>query len=112
MKYAVPIADGKISDHFGHCSNFALYDIDEATATIIKKEIETAPEHQPGVLPQWLSSKGVSVVIARGMGSRAQAIFDENDIKVIIGATTDNPEEAIKDYLNGTLQSSNNICDH
>lgn len=112
MKYAVPIADGKVSDHFGHCSNFALYDIDERTATIIKKELETPPEHQPGVLPEWLSSKGVSVVIAKGMGSRAQAIFTKNNIKVITGVTLDDPEEAIKAYLNGTLQNGNNICDH
>jgi predicted Fe-Mo cluster-binding NifX family protein len=112
MKCAVPIADGKLSEHFGHCSNFALYDIDETTRTIIKKEIGASPEHQPGVLPEWLSSKGVSVVIARGMGSRAKTMFQKNNIEVITGAITDDPEQAVKDYLNNTLQTDNNICDH
>ncbi len=112
MKYAVPITDGEISGHFGHCSNFALYEIDETSGTIIKKEIEASPRHQPGILPEWLSSRGVSVVIASGMGSRAQAIFHEKNIKVITGVTTDDPEKVVKDYLNGTLSTSNNICDH
>ena len=26
MRYAIPITDGRVSDHFGHCESFALID--------------------------------------------------------------------------------------
>lgn len=112
MRVAVPVADGKVAAHFGHCSHFALFDIDEATKAIAKKEIVPSPGHQPGFLPTWLAEEGVSVVIASGMGSRAQAIFKENRIEVAVGVLSDDPEEAVLDYLKGELTTGNNICDH
>ena len=40
MKYAVPVTDGMISQHFGHCEQFALIDVDESKKQILKKAIE------------------------------------------------------------------------
>jgi predicted Fe-Mo cluster-binding NifX family protein len=54
----------------------------------------------------------VNVVIAGGMGSRAQMLFTQNGIDVIIGATAGGPEEIVTAYLNGSLQTGANICDH
>ncbi|NLF18973.1 MAG: ATPase, partial [Lentisphaerae bacterium] len=31
MRLAIPIADGRLSLHFGHCESFALIDVDPAT---------------------------------------------------------------------------------
>ena len=112
MRYAVPVTDGKLAAHFGHCSHFALIDVDDETMTIEKKEIIASPGHQPGFLPAWLAEEGVSVVIAGGMGSRAQAIFKENRIEVIIGVLGDDPEELVLDYIKGSLEAGDNICDH
>ncbi|GAG79759.1 unnamed protein product, partial [marine sediment metagenome] len=39
MRYAVPIVDNKVATHFGHCSHFALFDVDETRNVIIRKEI-------------------------------------------------------------------------
>lgn len=112
MRFAVPVTEGKVAAHFGHCSHFALFDVDEATKTILKKDVIPSPGHQPGLLPAWLADEGVSVVIASGMGSRAQALFNENRIKVVIGILDDNPEEAVLGYLKGELATGDNICDH
>jgi len=112
MRIAVPVAEGKVAAHFGHCSHFALFDVDEATKAIVKKEVIPSPGHQPGFLPTWLADEGVSVVIASGMGSRARALFNENRIEVVIGVLDDNPEKAILDYLKGELATGDNICDH
>ena len=112
MKYAVPVTDGKLSTHFGHCQQFAIFDIDNARKTIQKKELLDSPGHQPGMLPVWLANKGVSVVIAGGMGSRAVDIFRENNIQVIIGAIQTDPEKAVQDYLTGQLATGSNVCDH
>ncbi len=112
MRFAVPIVEGKVAAHFGHCSHFALFDVDEAAMAVVSKETIPSPGHQPGLLPAWLAEEGVSVVIASGMGSRAQAIFSENHIEVVVGVLGDEPEKAVLDYIKGELASGGNICDH
>ena len=112
MRYAVPVSDGRLSAHFGHCEHFALIDVDEATGTIVRKELLASPGHQPGLLPVWLAEEGVSAVIAGGMGSRAQAIFRENRIQVVVGAAEDDPEQAVMEHIRGTLATGDNVCDH
>jgi len=112
MRIAVPVTEDKVAAHFGHCSHFALFDIDEATNTIVKKGVVSSPGHQPGVLPAWLAEEGVSAVIAIGMGSRAQALFNENRIEVVVGVLGDDPEKAVLDYIKGELATGDNICDH
>jgi len=112
MRYAIPVSDGVVATHFGHCEQFALIDVDEARKAIVGKEIIPSPGHEPGLLPVWLVEKGVSVIIASGMGSRAQNLFKQNRIRVIIGALEGDPERAVLDYISGTLATGDNICDH
>ncbi|MGD2064874.1 MAG: NifB/NifX family molybdenum-iron cluster-binding protein [Dehalococcoidia bacterium] len=112
MRLAVPVSEGKVAAHFGHCSHFALFDVDELTKAIVKRESIPSPGHQPGFLPVWLAEEGVSTVIAGGMGSRAQALFNENRIEVIVGVLSDDPEKAVLDYIKGELAAGDNICDH
>jgi ATP-binding protein involved in chromosome partitioning len=112
MKYAVPVSGGMVSPHFGHCEQFALIDVDEAKKQILKKELVNSPGHEPGLLPQWLAERGVSLVIAGGMGSRAQGLFQQNRIGVITGIMESDPEKAVLSYLNDVLATGANICDH
>lgn len=112
MRYAIPVTDGRLAAHFGHCEHFALIDVDETTKAIVRKELVASPGHQPGLLPIWLAGEGVSAVIAGGMGSRAQALFSENRIQVIVGAMGDDPEQIVLDYMRGSLEAGDNICDH
>ena len=112
MRYAIPVSGGMVSPHFGHCEHFALIDVDEDRKEIIRKELVPSPGHQPGLLPEWLAEQGVSFVIAGGMGSRAQSLFQQNRIGVIIGAMEGDPEEIVLDYLRGKLATGDNICDH
>jgi predicted Fe-Mo cluster-binding NifX family protein len=46
------------------------------------------------------------------MGSRAQNLFAENSIKVVVGAPAEAPEQLVAQYLAGTLVSGANVCDH
>ena len=112
MRYAIPVSDGVVAMHFGHCEQFALIDVDEAKKVIVRKEIISSPGHEPGLLPVWLAGQGASVIIARGMGSRARDLFEQNRIKVIIGALEEDPEGAVQSYISGALATGDNICDH
>ena len=112
MKIAIPLAEGKLTMHFGHCASFALIDVDVAQKKILKREDIDAPPHEPGLLPPWLAIRGANVIIAGGMGQRAQELFAAQAIQVIVGASAETPEALTSDYLAGTLQVGNNVCDH
>ena len=112
MRIAIPLAQDKLSLHFGHCEQFAIFDIDDSLKKIINRKDATPPGHEPGVLPQWLHENNVSVIIAGGMGQRAQQLFTQNDIKVVIGASSGEPEELVAAFLEDTLRTGDNICDH
>lgn len=110
MRIAIPCVENKLCMHFGHCDQFAVVDVDSEKVTGV--EMLTPPPHEPGLLPRWLHEQGVQLVIAGGMGQRAQAIFADNDIKTIVGAPSDTPENLAKAWLKGTLTSGENTCDH
>jgi predicted Fe-Mo cluster-binding NifX family protein len=74
--------------------------------------MHTPPAHEPGVLPRWLHDLGVQVIIAGGMGSRAQQLFEENGIKVITGAPMDSPESLVNQYHADMLVTEENVCEH
>jgi ATP-binding protein involved in chromosome partitioning len=46
------------------------------------------------------------------MGMRAQQLFTQYGIKVVVGAPADDPQTIALNYLNGTLVTGSNICDH
>ncbi|MGV8058759.1 MAG: NifB/NifX family molybdenum-iron cluster-binding protein [Smithellaceae bacterium] len=112
MKIAIPLAEGKLTMHFGHCASFALVDVEPQTNKIIKREDIVPPPHEPGLLPPWLAERGVNMIIAGGMGQRAQQLFAQQDIKVVVGAPAELPEKLITDFFAGTLQVGENVCDH
>jgi ATP-binding protein involved in chromosome partitioning len=112
MRIAIPLAEGKLSLHFGHCQTFAVMDIDPESKTITAREDLVPPQHEPGVLPKWLHGMGVNYIIAAGMGQRAQQLFNQNGIEVIVGAEADTPEKLVEAFLNGSLATGQNICDH
>jgi predicted Fe-Mo cluster-binding NifX family protein len=112
MKIAIPVANEKLCMHFGHCETFAVLTADPQTKKITGRENLIPPPHEPGVLPRWLGEQNVNVIIAGGMGQRAQQLFTAQNIAVVVGAPAGSPEDLAATYLKGTLQSGANACDH
>ena len=110
MKFAIPLAEGKLTAHFGHCQEFALVEVEENE--VKNKEIIIPPPHEPGVLPKWLHEKGANVIIAGGMGAMAVNLFNQNGIEVVTGAPSLEPEILVKSYLDNNLETGDNACDH
>lgn len=110
-KIAVPVDENVILDgHFGHCKYFALFDI-------VNNEIEsvlkvTPPPHEPGVLPKWLADKGVTDVIAGGMGQKAIQIFNYNTVNVFVGAPKLSASDLVTGFIEKSIEFSANYCDH
>lgn len=112
MKLAFPVANGKLCLHFGHCDEFVIVEVDPDGKRVVSRTALVPPPHEPGVLPRWLHEQGATHVIAGGMGQRAQQLFLQNGVDVILGAPCETPEALASAYLAGTLESGENICDH
>ena len=110
MKIAIPTAEGKLAMHFGHCENFVFVNVEDGL--IQSKTEEKPPPHEPGVLPKFLSEKKVDIIIAGGMGQRAQTLFTANNIKVIVGAPSVEIDILVQQYIDGKLETGQNLCDH
>ena len=111
MRIAIPVMNGQLTPHFGHCTEFALIDVNLESKTIENETSVPAPPHQPGLLPPWLSEQGVSLIIAGGMGGRAQQIFTAHNVQVITGAPSLAPRDVAQAFLEDKLALGPNACD-
>ena len=109
-KIAIPVNEGILDRHFGHCKQFAV--LETENSSILETTYLDAPPHQPGLLPRWLPEEGITDVIAGGMGQRAIELFNERGVNVFVGAPKLTPEELVTGYLAKTLHFSANYCDH
>lgn len=110
MRFAIPTAQGKLCSHFGHCETFTLFDVEQGSLS--QPQMLVPPPHEPGLLPRWLKEQGVTHVIAGGMGGRARQLFEEAQIEVAVGAPVDDPSALVRAYLDKTLVTGVNTCDH
>jgi predicted Fe-Mo cluster-binding NifX family protein len=109
-RIAIPTSDGVLDAHFGHCSQFAMIDIENQKIKNI--QYIDAPPHQPGMLPPWLAERGATDIIAGGMGQRAIRLFNDKGVNVFVGAPTLRAEELASGFLEGSLTFTANYCDH
>lgn len=109
MKIAVAMEGNQVSEHFGHCERFALYDVEGSA--IVQETVVDHPGHQPGFLPIFLTEKGVNVVIAGGMGRKAVDLFEGVGMKTITGVAGP-VKDVAEAYLAGKLVGTGEVCQH
>ncbi|MDO9522362.1 MAG: NifB/NifX family molybdenum-iron cluster-binding protein [Methanocorpusculum sp.] len=108
-KIAIAQDGSLVSQHFGHCMSYALFNLEDGKMTRLP-DLEN-PGHEPGKLPRLLAAEGVNIVIAGGMGPRAIDLFEENGIQVILGVSGD-LGRAAEAFANGTLTAGTSSCSH
>lgn len=109
MKVAISTDQGYVSAHFGRCATYTIVETQEGQ--ISSREEIPNPGHQPGFLPQFLSERGVSCIIAGGMGPRAQALFAQKNIETIIGVQ--GPiDDVIEKFITQELEVGDDLCGH
>ncbi|QNU68502.1 P-loop NTPase [Ruminiclostridium herbifermentans] len=102
LRVAIPTDGNNIASQFVKCENFTFFDIEN---NIIKKKSEVSTAgNLHGLLPTFLSVKGVKAVIIDGIGDSAKKNLIKNNIEVISGVSGD-IDQAISAYLEGTLAS-------
>ncbi len=109
MKIAIATDGNSVAQHFGRCEQYTLVSIEDGEE--VGRENVLSPEHQPGMLPLFLSAFGITHISAGGMGPKAQDLFAENNIQVIVGVS--GPlEKVIEEFLQGSLTVGESFCEH
>jgi predicted Fe-Mo cluster-binding NifX family protein len=107
MKIAIATDKDYVSQHFGRCERYTIAEIKDGE--VISREEVDAPAHEKGVLPDFISQFGVDTVIVGGMGRRAQDIFRNKGVEIIIGVSG-SIDEVIENLISGELVIGDNTC--
>ena len=110
MKIAVTYENGQIFQHFGHCENFKIYDVQDGK--ILSSRVENAAGSGHGALAGFLKNFDVDTLICGGIGGGAQNALAEAGIK-LYGGVSGSADAAAEALLNGTLEYNANVqCSH
>ena len=110
---AIPITkNNQIDDHFGHCEYYGIYMISD-NKEITSQEIVQSPDGCgcKSNIAATLAQKGVSVMLAGGIGSGAIRVLNQAGIQVVRGCSG-NAEEIVKQYALGNIQDNGESCLH
>ncbi|MBN1688572.1 MAG: NifB/NifX family molybdenum-iron cluster-binding protein [Candidatus Omnitrophica bacterium] len=107
MKIAIATDGEEVSMHFGRCPSFTLIEVENGK--VLKKEVVDNPGHHPGFLPRFMHEQGVRIVIAGGAGRRAQDLFSEVGIELVLGASGP-VEDVIRSFVAGELKNGESSC--
>ena len=111
MKIAVPVtANNQIDEHFGHCESYNVYTILENGEI---NGVENIPSPQgcgcKSNIAGVLAAKGVSIMLAAGIGGGAINVLNYSGIEVVRGCTGD-AAETVKLFTSGKVTDSGNSC--
>ena len=110
MRIAVTYENGQVFQHFGHTEQFKIFDVEDGK--IISSDVVSTNGQGHGALADLLNEIQTDVIICGGIGAGAKNALENVGIKMFGGVTGD-VDEAVEDYLAGTLQYNPDIkCNH
>ncbi len=109
-KVALPVVNGKLSEHFGHARLFQFFEIEDNL--IINSQAKEPPPHEEGALPRWLAAEKVTDILVGGIGPKAVEILYANGINVYVNVEVDTADNIALDFINGNLKFGQNYCHH
>lgn len=111
MKVAVPTQGNMVDEHFGHCEYYTVFTVENNE--IVKSEIMESPQTcgcKSGIAPI-LAEKGITVMLAGGIGMGAINVLNSVGIDVVRGCSG-NVNEVASNWLNGKINDSGETCSH
>jgi len=109
MRIAIPVTDGKIPNHFGHCASFLIAEV--ADGKVQREALVPNPGHGPGgPPPAFVVAQGVTQILAWGMPPHAQERLAAAGVKIQLGVTGE-PRAALQAFLGGALQLTGEALD-
>lgn len=110
MKIAVTYENGQVFQHFGHTSQFKVYEVENGN--VVSSEIVDTNGQGHGALAGFLMNGGVNVLICGGIGGGARNALAEAGIELYPGATGD-ADAQVESFLKGQLvYDPDTVCSH
>ncbi|MBR6567717.1 MAG: NifB/NifX family molybdenum-iron cluster-binding protein [Clostridia bacterium] len=110
MKIAVTYENGQVFQHFGHTSQFKIYEVENDTVKSATVVDTNGSGH--GALSGFLKAQGVDVLICGGIGGGAQDALTAAGIK-FYGGVTGAADMAAVSFIAGSLRYNPDAkCDH
>lgn len=110
MRIAVTYENDNIFQHFGHSSQFKIYDIEDGK--IVKAEVVDTNGSGHGALAGFLVMQRADAVICGGIGGGAQMALARMGIQ-LYGGCVGNCDEAVLKLIEGKLDFNPDVrCDH
>lgn len=110
MRIAVTFENGEVFQHFGHSSQFKVYEVENGN--VISSEIVDTNGQGHGALAGFLMGGGVDVLICGGIGGGARNALAEAGIELYPGATG-NADAQVESFLKGQLvYNPDTVCSH
>jgi predicted Fe-Mo cluster-binding NifX family protein len=106
-RVAIPIANKKLSENFGECNHYVIYEIDRKITGIKTALLPAGLELTD--LPEWLKKEGITDVITHRVNRAIIKLFAANKVNLFVGVPLNTSENLIDDYLQGKLESDNKI---
>ena len=110
MKIAVTYENGNVFQHFGHCGQFKIYEVDDRK--IMAQNVIDTNGSGHGALAGFLKNHGVDTLICGGIGGGAKMALAEAGIEIFpgVGGSAD---DAVNALLAGSLRyDPNTQCAH
>ncbi len=85
MKIAVTYENGEVFQHFGHCAQFAFYEVEDGK--VLSGEVVSTEGSGHGALAGFLKENGADVLICGGIGAGARNALAEAGIELYPGVT-------------------------
>ncbi len=96
--------DSVVSPHFGRCPHYILVDVEGQEVKAVQAvDNPYYGQHSPGMVPGFIHSQGVDVMLTGGMGGRAIGFFEQYGIEAVSGASG-TVRYALERYLGGELR--------
>ncbi|HOF02262.1 MAG TPA: iron-sulfur cluster carrier protein MrpORP [Spirochaetota bacterium] len=108
FKAAMPLENGKLSEHFGHAKLFGIFTVEDKK--IAKYEELTPPPHDCESIPKWLNELGVEKVIVKGIGDGAIKNLALKNIKAYEGDISISKDELVQKLIDNSLKLSRSNC--
>ena len=106
-RLAIPVINGELSEYFGKCSHYQVFDI---SGNQVKENVLEIPELNDIMkMPEWAKENGITDIISYKLDKKILMLFTRYKINLFIGISKRRPEELLEEFIEGTLVSDQSI---